>query len=100
MRDDRPRRRATALARVSLGFLSVLWAVTATAQELPPPPVPDEPGGQEPPLEQLPPGEEAKTPEEPVGPSPGAATLDLPSAVRAALEHNFGVLGAADSVQA
>src|SRR5262249_24292655 len=65
-----------------------------------PPPVPDEPGGQEPPLEQLPAGEETKALEEPVGPSPGASTLDLVSAVRAALEHNFGVLSAADSVQA
>jgi outer membrane protein TolC len=101
MRDDRPRRRATALARVSLGFLTALWAGTATAQQLPaPPPVPDEPGGQEPPLEQLPAGEETKTLDEPVGPSPGASTLDLASSVRAALEHNFGLLSAGDSVQA
>src|SRR5262249_5823460 len=108
---DRPRRRATALARVSLGFLTALWAGTATAQQLPaPPPVPDEPGGQEPSLEQLPAGEETKVLDEPVGPSPDASTLDLVSALPAApgadirlagaLEHMFGMLSGAEGVEA
>jgi outer membrane protein len=83
-------------------MLVILGAVTAHAQDevVPPPPqVPEEPGAQEPPLEP-PVGEEAKTVEEPVGPTPGAPVLGLEASVAIALEHNFGVLSVADSVQA
>jgi outer membrane protein TolC len=84
-----------------LSLLAALWAGTAHAQEPPvPPQAPEEPGTQEPPLEQVPIGEEAKAIEEPAGPTPGAPTLGLAAAIAIALEHNFGMLSAADGLQA
>jgi outer membrane protein TolC len=49
-------------------------------------------------LEEAPAAGEETGPEEPLGPPPGAPTLTLAAAIRLALERNFALLNAADSV--
>ncbi|MFI5183080.1 MAG: TolC family protein [Vicinamibacteria bacterium] len=59
-------------------------------------PTPDGPGTEAEPVVQAPP--EAEGAEEGVGPTPGAPTVGLARAVGIALEHNFTLLSAGDSV--
>ncbi len=73
--------------------LVLLASGAAPAQEPVQPPIPPEPS-----LEDVAPIAEETTQEEAVGPPPGAPTLTLDAAVRIALERNFGLLNAADSV--
>jgi outer membrane protein TolC len=76
---------------LAMSLLGALFAGVGEAQQPPAPPeVPPEPSAPE--LREQ---EEAL-----VGPTPGSPTVGLAEAVSIAIEHNFGLLGAADSVQA
>jgi outer membrane protein len=59
-------------------------------------PTPDEPGAEAEPVAQSP--TEAQNASENVGPTPGAPTVGLGRAVAVALEHNFSLQSASDSV--
>jgi outer membrane protein len=82
------------IGRAGLLAMSLLGALFAGVGEAQPPPAPPE-------VIPEPSGPELKEQEEAlVGPTPGAPTVGLAEAVSIAIEHNFGLLGAADSVQA
>jgi outer membrane protein len=82
-----------------------VWAMTLAAtlyasrtgaqQATEPPPLPADPVLAEPPAD-----EGGRGPLEDVGPTPGAVTLGLSQAVRMALEGNFALLTAVESVEA
>jgi outer membrane protein len=79
----------------AMTFAATLSASRTGAQQATePPPLPVDPV-----LAELPPDEGALGPLEDVGPSPGAVTLGLSEAVRMALEGNFSLLTAAESVE-
>lgn len=88
----------------ALALLGLSFAAGARAQESPPSPPPEEPLSQLPAAPGEPIAQEPPVPEEPreerTGPTPGAPTLTLAQAVALALERNFGILSAADGVQA
>src|SRR5512143_1274697 len=77
-----------------LGF--VLGATAMPQEAAPRPPAPSQ--AQEPETEQG--GEERPVPAEAIGPSPGAPTISLAQAVALALERNYVLLTAGDSVAA
>jgi len=82
------------IGRAGLLAMSLLGALVAGVGEAQQPPEPPE-------VSPEPTGPEPQEPEEAlVGPTAGAPTVGLPEAVSIALEHNFGLLGAVDSVQA
>lgn len=79
----------------AMTFAASLSASRSGAQQAPePPPLPADPVLAEPA-----PDEAASESQDDVEPTPGAATLDLPQAVRLALEGNFALLTAAESVE-
>jgi hypothetical protein len=81
----------------SVSALLLLVLVSAAgAQEPPPPPDPTE---GIPPEEDKLPTEGSLFDEAALGPTPGAPTIDLQSAIARALEANFSILSSADALQ-